>query len=343
MERKSNTNNRTNSCVQNSNEDNTQVNENDKSDDITENASSDINEDNNSQNNEITDNSPINTNEDNKNEGQNYDSTGNTQANANGGNTDYNHNNDSTENNPTNINEDMSNENQSDNSNNKNVVNQDDKKSNDNKESIKENICHAKSFFEKICKINSENIEERVSLAKMISSEIMDGSMNEFLLEAQKNNKSLIFSDLDIYEIQFLSDKIFDSDNNISSIINLSECQQILREKYHFNDEENLILFMIEYFLEGFNIPIIEYEIFSPNGTIKLDLEYCKDLSISLYIPVDIDENNLYLYDPKSNFYNDRCYPHTTESGTDMTIYDRKNEFNYIKNKNTTLSYFGFK
>ena len=253
----------TNSCVQNSNEDNTQVNENDKSDDIIENASSDINEDNNSKNNEITDNAPTNTNEDNKNEGQSYDRTGNTQANTNGGSTDYNHNNDSTENNPTNINEDMSNENQSDNSNNKTVVNQDDKKSNNNKESTKENICHAKSFFEKICKINSENIEERVSLAKMISSEIMDGSMNEFLLEAQKNNKSLIISDLDIYEIQFLSDKIFDSDNNISSIINLSECQQILREKYHFNDEENLILFMIEYFLEGFNIKLIEYEIFS--------------------------------------------------------------------------------
>ena len=322
----------TNSCLQDSNDDNTQVNENGQSDYNTENAPTDINEDNidNSQNKENTDNASTNTNEDTINEGQSYLSTENTQTNTNGDSTDYNQNNDNTENNPTNIRENIENQNQSDNSNNKNEVNQDDNKSNDNKENTKENICHAKSFFEKLCKINKNNIEERVNMAKIISSEIMDGSMSELLLEAQKNNKNLIISDLDIYEIQFLSDKIFDSDNNnISSIINLDQCQQILREKYHFNDDEDLILFMIEYFLEGFNIPIIEYEIFSPNGTIKLDLDYCKDLSISLYIPVDIDENNLYLYDPKSDFYNDRCNPYTTESGTDMTIYDRKNEFNY--------------
>ena len=210
-----------------------------------------------------------------------------------------------------------------------------DNQSDDNNKIEYDNICHAKDFFEKKCRINSENVEEREKMKKIIIDEIMDGSMDELLLNSKMNKKKLLISDVDKYEIEFLSDQYHDSNNNnISSKINFDKCQKILKDEYHFNENDKLILFKIEYFLQGFNIPIIEYEIFSPNGTIKLNLEFCQNTSISIYIPVNIDENNLYLYDPTSDFYNDRCNPYTTKSKTDITLYDRKNEFN---NQNMSL------
>ena len=194
-----------------------------------------------------------------------------------------------------------------------------------------DNICHAKPFFQKKCKINSDNIEERVKMVKTINNEIMNGSLDELLYVAKENKISIYIAELnEIYEINYLSIKIENTkNNNISSLINFGECQKRLKNHYHFNENEELILFKMEYFIKGFYIPIIEFEIFSPNGTIKLNLDICKDLYIQLYIPVNIDENNLYKHDPSSDFYNDRCYPYTTESGTDIILYDRKNEFNY--------------
>ena len=215
-------------------------------------------------------------------------------------------------------------------------INLNDTDNSENNEINYDNICHSKDFFQKICKINSENIEERVKMINIINNEIMDGSLNELLLNAKENKSSLSIVEFnEIYEISFLSYRNENAkNNNISSLINFGQCQKRLKKQYHFNDNEELILFKMEYFIKGFNIPIIEYEIFSPNGTIKLNLEFCKDLSIQLYIPVNIDENNLYKYDPSNDFYNDRCYPYTTESGTDITLYDRKNEFN---NQNMSL------
>ena len=45
-------------------------------------------------------------------------------------------------------------------------------------------------------------------------------------------------------------------------------------------------------------------------------------------IPVDINEDNLFMYDPNDEYYTDQCYPSTTDSGTDILINDRQNEYN---------------
>ena len=84
----------------------------------------------------------------------------------------------------------------------------------------------------------------------------------------------------------------------------------------------------IDNYIEGFNIPIIEYVVFNQNGKMKLDLGACEKTPINYYIPITINENDLYKYDSEGNFYNDGCNQYTSEYGTDMTLYDRKNEFN---------------
>ena len=50
--------------------------------------------------------------------------------------------------------------------------------------------------------------------------------------------------------------------------------------------------------------------------------------NIQLNIPVIINENILYKYNPMSSFYNDICYLYKTEYQTDMTLYDRKRNYN---------------
>ena len=35
-----------------------------------------------------------------------------------------------------------------------------------------------------------------------------------------------------------------------------------------------------------------------------------------------------FIYNPKSDFYTDKCYPYTTKNNTDLTMYDRKNNYN---------------
>jgi len=59
----------------------------------------------------------------------------------------------------------------------------------------------------------------------------------------------------------------------------------------------------------------------------KLDLDICKDIKIDIFIPVKIDESQLFIYNSSSEFYNDKCYPYTTDKGTDIILQDRREEY----------------
>jgi hypothetical protein len=57
-----------------------------------------------------------------------------------------------------------------------------------------------------------------------------------------------------------------------------------------------------------------------------LNLNLCKNIKTAY--PASIDESMIFKYDPSSDYYNDICYPYTTEKETDIVLYDRKNEYN---------------
>ena len=76
-------------------------------------------------------------------------------------------------------------------------------------------------------------------------------------------------------------------------------------------------------------------------------MDVCKDIPISVSIPVNLDENTQSLYDSLSqsgynlfnlndSFYNDICTTYTTENGTDLTLADRKNLI-YDNNGNVSM------
>ena len=75
-------------------------------------------------------------------------------------------------------------------------------------------------------------------------------------------------------------------------------------------------------------MPIIEYEVYDLKNRKQLDLNICNNIKINILYPAIIDENNEFKYNPSSEYYNDICYIYTTENGTDITLTDRKNEYN---------------
>jgi len=96
-------------------------------------------------------------------------------------------------------------------------------------------------------------------------------------------------------------------------------------------------IFAVEYTIEGYKIPIIDYVIFNEDGSKKLNLDCCNNISIYYNIPVSINEKDLDKYNTTSEYYTNECTKAKSEDGVDMTIYDRKNEFN---EKNMSLCEF---
>ena len=115
--------------------------------------------------------------------------------------------------------------------------------------------------------------------------------------------------------------------DNISNII-FGECENILKNQYKIDTNLPLIILKVDYFHPGSLIPIIGYEVFHPITKEKLELTNCKDSLVKYNIPVSINEDNLFKYDPNNEYYTNECYPSKTEFGTDILINDRQSEYN---------------
>ena len=196
-----------------------------------------------------------------------------------------------------------------------------------------EEECHSEDFFNDICSINTINNKSQSDaksiLISTIIKEIEDGTLNKLLsgvIFKEKNDIIKISNDV-LYQLTSSFNQKNNEYENITSI-NLGEFETILKDNYNIQLSEALIIFKIEQFIEDLYIPLIEYEIFNPITNEKFNLDYYKNESIELNIPVIINEINLFIHDPYNNYYNDICNINTTEIGIDITLYDRQEEFN---------------
>ena len=91
----------------------------------------------------------------------------------------------------------------------------------------------------------------------------------------------------------------------------------------------------------------IQYEIYEPFNKTKLDLSICQNVSIDIYIPIELSEKTQRLYDSLKQsgydlfnindpFYLQICTPYKTENGTDVLLEDRKNNYYYSSINETT-------
>ena len=120
--------------------------------------------------------------------------------------------------------------------------------------------------------------------------------------------------------------------NKNMTIIDLDECETMLRAKYNLNEDDILYMKKIDINQEGMKIPKVEYDVYSKlsgNHLIKLNLSICEGTKISLLIPTEITED-LDKMNRSSGYYNDICYTATSENGTDISLEDRKKNISMV-------------
>ena len=190
--------------------------------------------------------------------------------------------------------------------------------------------CYCDEFFDNICTINSINEESKSILIKNIINGIQEGLIDNlienFIIKKNMNITKIVNETL--YQITSSFNQNL-KDSNISTL-ELGECEKKLKDIYNIPQKDPLIIFKTEQYFEGLLIPLIEYEVFHPITKKKLNLDYCKkeNINVTITIPVSINEEYLFKYDPNNTYYNNICSTYTTEDNTDIALYDRQNEFN---------------
>ena len=169
------------------------------------------------------------------------------------------------------------------------------------------------------------DVENRTEIIQHIIDElIQEFNMTEL---NDGNDKKIIDQNKVIILTSTDNQKNNEDKNNIS--MNLGECENIIKREYSISMNDSLYILQIISEEEGMKIPKIEYEVYYPlsgNNLTKLNLTLCKDTKIEISIAVKID-GSLDKYNLKSDYYNDICSTTTSESGTDISLKDRKNEF----------------
>ena len=183
-----------------------------------------------------------------------------------------------------------------------------------------------------ICSINSNN-----------NTEIYDVIRNQILSEySPDNNKSQIIEGVDniIYqitteknEIELLKNGDL-SDNYSLSIIDLGECESILKKEYGLNDDDTLIYLKKEKISDKSSDKDIEFEVYEPDNKTKLNLSLCYKTDINIYVKLEMSsetealneqlkELGYNMFDINDPFYQDICTPYQSSGKTDMILYDR--------------------
>ena len=186
------------------------------------------------------------------------------------------------------------------------------------------NNCSGIEFFTNQCYPYKTNDEQDTEYIYHIMEQIEDGVFNEIFNRTIEEDTNIIKEDNNIiYQISTVSSQYSTNHSKVS----LEICESILKDVYSIDKDEKLILLKLEHNKENSKIPIIEYQLFTKDGK-KLNLSYCNTIPEKISIPVTINENEEFIHNPYSRFYQDKCYPYTSEYDTDLTIYDRKNDFN---------------
>ena len=132
-----------------------------------------------------------------------------------------------------------------------------------------------------------------------------------------------------VFQLSTLKDQ--KSMSNLTSIVDLGDCEKILKNKYKIPENTDLIILKTEALENEIGSRYVQYEIYEPFSLHKLDLKYCEGTKIEINIPVKLDNSTQTLYeesksqgynifDSNDDFYNDICTPYTSENGTDLTI-----------------------
>ena len=167
------------------------------------------------------------------------------------------------------------------------------------------------------------------------------GNKNELVIKRDNDDKIYHITNSK-NELELLKNK----SNNINniSIIDLGQCETILRNVYHINNEDSLIIIKNEISSNKPSEKNLNYEVYESYSKTKLNLSLCDDAPINIYVPMELSKNTKQLYEQikesgydmfniNDPFYQDICTPFDSSNGTDILLADR---INYIYNNDDT-------
>ena len=145
--------------------------------------------------------------------------------------------------------------------------------------------------------------EEKISIGKF-----------QVALTTSENQRNYIYNNTDITN---------------STLIDLNGCEISLRSFYNISNDTLLYIKKTDVYQEGMLIPKVEYDVYARLAGLKLEqlnLSVCANDKINIFTSVNVT-GNLDVLNSTSGYYTDICYQATSDSGTDMTLNDRKIEF----------------
>ena len=184
--------------------------------------------------------------------------------------------------------------------------------------------CEAYEFLQGFCRLRNNNKENQDFVIKYLIESIEKGKLNNNDIK-----EYLIMEENITYHLtKIKNDNLLKIKNNKISGIDLGLCENVLKDIYNINKDLSLIILKIDYHINYSLVPIILYEVFDPITLQKLNLSLCNNNNIKISFPTkNIDESNIYIYDPNNTYYINECSPTYTKLKFDLIISDRKNFF----------------
>ena len=184
------------------------------------------------------------------------------------------------------------------------------------------------------------------------NSEIYNIIENQIIYEYSKENKKsqiikgvndIIYQiTTDKNELELIMGNISLIDNYNLSIIDLGECEIILRDEYNISDEDSLIYVKQQKLEIKSSQQDIKFEVFEPYNKTKLNLSLCSETKINIYVKLGLSDEikilneqmtslGYNIFDKNDPFYKDICIPYTSSDNTDILLSDRI-DFIYYNN-----------
>ena len=186
--------------------------------------------------------------------------------------------------------------------------------------------CDIKSYFENKCNLTLNTSLEKKKFIENTTKEILNAELYEIVLHSLEDKKVYKrVEENETYQIYALSNRYRDPD---LAYVDLNSCGKLLKQKYNLKESQDVLVFKIEYRSPDFKIPIIEYVLFGRDASIKFNSNICKEEKILYYIPKKINDFKDYQYNPNNTYYIDPCTQNFFDSATDISIFDRQNEYN---------------
>ena len=152
----------------------------------------------------------------------------------------------------------------------------------DNQENLIQ--CEEDEILKGACK--GKITKEQINIIfEKLKNEIQENKITNQIIETQNA----------IFQISTY-DEQKENDNPTISSIDLGECEKILKNKEHLSDQDDLIIIKVDEKGEGLYSTSVRYEIFNPKTYKQISTEDCIN-KITIYIPVNHNEDNNYLFD----------------------------------------------